>query len=343
MVAGQQRQSRPRGRASAIQRQFLSELRKRRKNAPTPMKGAVRSSPAARFAAVQVGARRISGPLPPVVWRRLWAQQVAPVSADKIYEIICKGPRGLRPRQGEQAVALCRRAWRVVHRRIRANSIAPCRTLEGASPSRGARKGTKAAADEQVYAFAWGCIERRSLKQERRRSFALSGFSGRKCSGRLFAMDRLPQQGMAKRYQDRTSHTARVWHPLEEQTDGGVVKSHEEAEVILAQLPRRGLPMILREVRGGVTKPFSFSGMQKIVHTTRETIGPAFHLHARRLPARRNDGTGRGRTDDGRVESSGTRERHAHRPANAAGTNIQNELRNEIPNDVTATNTVVAK
>ena len=60
-----------------------------------------------------------------------------------------------------------------------------------------------------------------------------------------------------------------VWHPLEEQTDGGVVKLYEEAEAILAQLPRRGLPMILREVREGVTKPFSFSGMQKIVHTMR--------------------------------------------------------------------------
>ena len=67
-----------------------------------------------------------------------------------------------------------------------------------------------------------------------------------------------------------------VWHPLEEQTDGGVVKFYEEAEAILAQLPRRGLPMILREVRGGVTKPFSFSGMQKIVHTMRDKIGLPF-------------------------------------------------------------------
>src|SRR5262249_18088410 len=41
---------------------------------------------------------------------------ITPVSADKIYDVICKGPRGLRPRQGEKAVALCRRAWRVVHR-----------------------------------------------------------------------------------------------------------------------------------------------------------------------------------------------------------------------------------
>ena len=41
---------------------------------------------------------------------------ITPVSADKIYELILQGPRGERPRQGEKAVALCRRAWRVVHR-----------------------------------------------------------------------------------------------------------------------------------------------------------------------------------------------------------------------------------
>jgi hypothetical protein len=31
--------------------------------------------------------------------------------------------------------------------------------------------------------------------------------------------------------------------------------------------------MILREIRNGITKPFSFSGMQKIVHTMRDKIG----------------------------------------------------------------------
>ena len=43
-------------------------------------------------------------------------KSISPVSADKIYDIIIKGPRGARLRQGEKAVALCRRAWRVVHR-----------------------------------------------------------------------------------------------------------------------------------------------------------------------------------------------------------------------------------
>ena len=43
-------------------------------------------------------------------------KSITPVSADKIYEIIIAGPRGERLRQGEKVVALCRRAWRVVHR-----------------------------------------------------------------------------------------------------------------------------------------------------------------------------------------------------------------------------------
>ena len=42
---------------------------------------------------------------------------------------------------------------------------------------------------------------------------------------------------------------------------------------MLAKLPRLGVPMILREVRKGVTKPYSFSGMQKIVHTMRDKLG----------------------------------------------------------------------
>ena len=64
-----------------------------------------------------------------------------------------------------------------------------------------------------------------------------------------------------------------VWHPLEEMTDTGLVKFYEEAELILAQLPRLGVPMILRDVSEGVAKPYSFGGMQKIIQTMRAKIG----------------------------------------------------------------------
>ena len=65
-----------------------------------------------------------------------------------------------------------------------------------------------------------------------------------------------------------------VRHPLEDHTENGGVRSYtEDAEAVLAQLPRRGVPMILRQAGEGITKPFSFSGMQKIVHIMRDKLG----------------------------------------------------------------------
>ena len=39
-----------------------------------------------------------------------------------------------------------------------------------------------------------------------------------------------------------------VWHPLEETVGNVTIKFYQDAEAILAKLPRRGVPMILREV-----------------------------------------------------------------------------------------------
>src|ERR1700722_7750800 len=41
---------------------------------------------------------------------------ITPVSADKIYDQVIAGPRGLRQREGEKVVGLCARAWSVVRR-----------------------------------------------------------------------------------------------------------------------------------------------------------------------------------------------------------------------------------
>jgi hypothetical protein len=43
-------------------------------------------------------------------------RSITPRGADKIYEKIIVGAKGKRLRQGEKAVALCRKAWRVVRR-----------------------------------------------------------------------------------------------------------------------------------------------------------------------------------------------------------------------------------
>src|SRR5260370_30296009 len=105
--------------------------------------------------------------------------------------------------------------------------------------------------------------------------------------------------------------------------------------------------MILREVDDGKAKPFSFSGMQKIVQRMRKEIGlpSTFTLDACRHggmteleEAELTDGQGRTlsahRTqasyarDAKRTEArmlAATPKRHAHRLANQAATTVQNE------------------
>ncbi|MBI4273824.1 MAG: hypothetical protein HY659_03890, partial [Rhizobiales bacterium] len=146
-----------------------------------------------------------------------------------------------------------------------------------------------------------------------------------------------------------------VWHPLEEATESGVVKFYEDAEAVLARLPRRGIPMILRQVREGVTKPYSFSGMQKIVHTMRDKLSlpSTFTLDACRHggmteleEAELTDGQGRALSAHKSQQAyegyakrtmeralSATRKRHAHRLANTTGTTVQNEQQNDVQND----------
>src|SRR5690242_7711317 len=52
-----------------------------------------------------------------------------------------------------------------------------------------------------------------------------------------------------------------VWHPLEEETEEGLVKFYEEAEEILSHLPKRGVPMILQKRPDGTTLPFTIVRM----------------------------------------------------------------------------------
>jgi hypothetical protein len=50
------------------------------------------------------------------------------------------------------------------------------------------------------------------------------------------------------------------------------VKFYEEAEAIIARLPRRGVSMILREVEDGKAKPFGLSTVQHIVQRMRKKL-----------------------------------------------------------------------
>ena len=51
-----------------------------------------------------------------------------------------------------------------------------------------------------------------------------------------------------------------------------MIKFYEEAEEILSHLRRRGVPMILREIEEGKSKPFAFSTMQHIVQRMRAKL-----------------------------------------------------------------------
>jgi hypothetical protein len=282
---------------------------------------------------------------------------ITPVSTDKIYDIICHGPRGMRPRQGEKAVALCRRAWRVVHRLYPSHFGRDVPNPWEGVTKRRRTKGAKAAATrEQVYTFAWGCIEH---GQPEAAAAAVVCFEWLQrpenvLAGYLRWTDYRSKEWPSAIKIEHHKTGAVVWHPLEEETEIGVVKFYEDAEAVLAHLPRRGVPLILRQVRDGVTKPFSFSGMQKIVHTMRDKLGlPAtFTLDACRHggmteleEAELTDGQGRALSAHKSQQAyqgyakrtmeralSATRKRHAHRLANAAGTNIQNGPQNDIQN-----------
>jgi hypothetical protein len=293
-------------------------------------------------------------------------RSITPVSADKIYEIIIAGPRGERLRQGEKAVALCRRVWRVVHR-LHPNEfdkLVP-NPWDGVTRKRRVKKKKAAVTREQVYVFAWGCIDRGNPEAAaaavicfewlQRPENVLAGY----LRWPDYRSKEWPRPAI-KIEHHKTGET--ILHPLED-NDGTLF--YADAEAVLAKLPRRGIPMILREVRDGVTKPYSFSGMQKIVHTMRDKIGlpSTFTLDACRHggmteleEAALTDGQGRALSAHKSQQAyegyakrtmeralSATRKRHAHRLANAAGTSIQNEQQNAIQNDSATENKSASK
>jgi hypothetical protein len=152
---------------------------------------------------------------------------------------------------------------------------------------------------------------------------------------------------------------ATVWHPLEDSVDGAIARFYPEAEAILEKLPRRGLPMILREIKtrnGTAFKPYSYSGFEKLIQNLRKKIGglPSYFT----LDACRHGGMteleeavlteGQGRALSGHKTAqayrgyaketfdralSATRKRHTHRLANEQETNVRNEGRIGVRNE----------
>jgi hypothetical protein len=221
---------------------------------------------------------------------------ISPISADKIYAIILAGPDGQRPRQAEKAVALCRRSWRVVHRLHPGEfSRDVPNPWDGVTMQRRIKGKKQAVTREQVYAFAQGAVERG--RPEAAAAVVICYEWLQRPENVLAGVLRWPDYRSSdwpnaiKILHHKTGAT--VWHPLEDTVDGTAVQFYPEAEAVLAKLPRRGVPMILREIKtrnGVVFKPYSYSGFEKIVQQLRKgNRWFAEPLYARRLPARWHD------------------------------------------------------
>ena len=291
-------------------------------------------------------------------------KSITPVSADRIYELVCDGPRGPRPRQGEKVIALCRTAWRVVRRLYpdQFDNDVP-NPWDGVTKKRRTMTAKPAVTREQTYTFAEGAL---ALGHPEAAAAAVICFEWLQRPENVLAgyvtwtgYRSKDQPNAIKIVHHKTG--AVIWHPLEETTDGGIVQFYADAELILAQLPRRGVPMILKPARGiRPAEPYTAIQMSKIVRKVRALcdLPSTFTLDACRHggmteleEAELTDGQGRAlsghrtqRAYEGYAKRTlaralpATRKRYAHAAAvNARGTEFRNEVlisfRNEDPEE----------
>jgi hypothetical protein len=284
-------------------------------------------------------------------------RSITPVSADKVYRLVVQGPRGQRLRQAEKLVILCRRAWRVVHRLYpdQFNRDVP-NPWQGVTLEQRVKKTKPAVTREEVYKFAWDAI---AAGHPEPAAAAVISFEWLQrpenvLAGCITWPDYRGRQAPDAIKIEHHKTGAVVWHPLEESTDSGTVKFYADAEAVLAKLPRRGVPLILKVRRDGGVDPFKPNHMAKLVRKLADRFGlPSTFT----LDACRHGGmteleeaeltTGQGRALSGHKTDrayggyakrtlkralAATRKRHAHLLANAEGTELQNEARNPFQN-----------
>jgi hypothetical protein len=286
-------------------------------------------------------------------------KSITPRAADKLYDKFTVSAVGERLRTAEKMVALCRKAWRVVHRLYPAEFAKDIpNPWPGVTMKTRIKKIKHAVTRDQVYQFAHGCIERNEPECAATAVICFEWLQRPEnvIAGHIKWTDyRAPTAPTVVRIRHHKTGAV-VLHPLQELSPNGkVIKFYADAEAVLAKLSRRGLPMILRAVEDGISKPYSFSGMQKIVQRMRLEIGlpPEFTLDACRHgglteleEAELSDGQGRALSAHATQKSyegyakrnlpralSATRKRHAHRLANASATSIQNDAGDGFQNE----------
>jgi hypothetical protein len=279
---------------------------------------------------------------------------ITPRAADKIYELVIKGPRGPRLRQAEKVIALCRRAWNVVHRLYpeQFNKDVP-NPWTGVTKRRRVMAVKKAADREQVYVFARKALE---LGHPEAASAAVICFEWLQRPENVLAgfirwSDYRPAEKPAFLRIEHAKTAAIVWHPLED-ADGR--KFYSDAEEVLALIPRRGVPMILRRTPSGAFKPYNAMEMARVVRRVRTaaelpewfTLDSCRHGGMTEIEAAGlTDGQGRAlsghrskayegyakRTDDRALIA--TRKRYAHIAGEQTSTELRNEAADELRND----------
>jgi hypothetical protein len=214
--------------------------------------------------------------------RRIGERQISEVSrraADKIYDRIINGQNGLRLRQGEKVVGLFRKVWRIM-RRLHPNLFDKQHPNPWDDFTLKSRVKTKkhAVTRDEVYKFAWGCIE---LGRPEPAAVAVICFEWLQRPENVVAgfltwpdyrSNNWPHAVRIEHHKNKTL----VWHPLEEIIDGETLRFYAEAEDVLRQLPKLGIPMIMRRIeRGennGKAKIWSYPGMEKVVQQMRKKI-----------------------------------------------------------------------
>jgi hypothetical protein len=294
-------------------------------------------------------------------------RSITPVSADKIYDKVIQGPQGERLRQGEKLVVLCRRAWNVVRRLYpdQFDRDVP-NPWQGVTMKQRVKKTKPAVTREDVYKFAWDAIDAGHPEPAAAAVIAFEWLQRPEniLAGCITWPDYRGKKAPTAIKIEHHKTGAVVWHPLEETTDVGTVKFYEEAETVLARLPRRGVPLILKMRRDGRTDPFRSNHMAKLVRKLADQFGlPSTFT----LDACRHGGmteleeaeltTGQGRALSGHKTDrayggyakrtlkralAATRKRYAHLLANAEGTEFQNEGRKPLQNGGTGDDQAIA-
>jgi hypothetical protein len=285
-------------------------------------------------------------------------KSITPLAADKIYERVCNGPRGPRPRQGEKVIVLCRAAWKVVHR-LHPDLFDPAvpNPWLGVTKQRRIMATKKAATREQVYAFAGAAI---AAGHPEAAGAAVICFEWLQRPENVLAgyvrwSDYRSRDAVDAIRIEHHKTGAVVLHPLQEIIEGEAVLFYADAEAVLAKVPRRGVPMILKSKRSGTSEPYTAMQMAKIVRKVRAlaklpswfTLDSCRHGGMTELEeAALTDGQGRAlsahrsKAYEGYAKRTfkralaATRKRHAHASAvNAQETSIQNEPQNLVQNE----------